>query len=306
MDGAIHFHQPAPGLRRPLLLVGLAGPNGSGAAAVVAHLREQWPSEPLAAIDPDPFYDFTVLRPQVRTTKRGRVIEWPEIRFDVVSPPAAGRDFVLLTAHEPHLRWRQFADAIAEVASTLGVAQAVVLSTFAGGVPHTRPAPVQLFGPAEGLAEIFELPQQPSRYEGPAWFSMVLGERLRERGLEVGTLNAIAPFYVGLDPSPHAAYSLLRRIDQAFSLQLDFGDLDQQLAAVNAQADQAVSRTAELRRLVENLETQQDSLGAQAPPVEPAAELPEPDDVVRSVERLLARDTRDGGPERRGAAHGVD
>src|SRR5687767_5107520 len=73
-----------PRLSQPLLLAAVvSSEEGSTAAALLGLLREQLGAQPIAEIDPDPFYDFTVARPVVSLNEAGeRVLNWPENRFD--------------------------------------------------------------------------------------------------------------------------------------------------------------------------------------------------------------------------------
>ena len=97
-------------LRDPVFLAAFVGftDTTGGAAAAITYLIEQWDAKPLAEIDPEQFYDFTVQRPRVRLENGERVLDWPVNRFFVASPPGAGRDFVLLQGIEPHTRWKTF------------------------------------------------------------------------------------------------------------------------------------------------------------------------------------------------------
>src|SRR5438477_1746271 len=56
-----------PKLRRPVLVAAFEGWNDAADAATdaVEHLEEVWEAQPLAAIDPDDYYDFQVNRPMV-------------------------------------------------------------------------------------------------------------------------------------------------------------------------------------------------------------------------------------------------
>ena len=52
------------------------------------------------------------------------------------------RDLVLLAGTEPNLRWRTFADGIAEIAERLGVEMVVTLGALIADVAHTLPVPI--------------------------------------------------------------------------------------------------------------------------------------------------------------------
>ena len=68
-----------PHLRKPVLIAGFAGWNDAGEAAssAVRFIQRRWRTETVAEIDPEYFYDFTQMRPQVRLKDGERIVEWP-------------------------------------------------------------------------------------------------------------------------------------------------------------------------------------------------------------------------------------
>lgn len=141
MESTVRWLGDAPTLTRPLLIAAFGSAQaGSTGAALVGLIRDGLRATPVAEIDPEEFYDFTVARPLVRFDGDGsRVLEWPSNRFDVVR--VADRDLVLFSGLEPHLRRRTFARAFDEVATHLGVTRTLFLGTHPAPVPHTRQAP---------------------------------------------------------------------------------------------------------------------------------------------------------------------
>ena len=73
-----------------MLVAAFEGWNDAGdaATAAVEHLELIWDARPLAAIDPDDYYDFQVNRPTVSLVDGvSRRVEWPTTRFSVCRPP---------------------------------------------------------------------------------------------------------------------------------------------------------------------------------------------------------------------------
>ncbi|GMU40244.1 MAG: hypothetical protein AMXMBFR23_11100 [Chloroflexota bacterium] len=300
-------HEPmaeADALRRPLLVAAFSAPGNSTAAAALALLAEGRESRILAEIEPDEHYDFTVVRPLVRIEDGERVIDWPVVAFNRIALPE--RDVVVLTALEPHLRWKAFTRAVVAVAEEYGIREAVLLSAFNGATPHTRPAPLQWFPLSAAVRTWrFGLPPSAPRYQGPATFTMVLATALRDAGIQTGTLNAIAPFYVGLDPSPHAARSLASALASELGVTVDLRALDVQIGEVARQAAQQARESEALATFVANLEQQYDEAraqpaaateGAAAPAGKHAdASLPDAGAVLADVEALLREHRGDAG-----------
>ena len=182
-------HLPDPSaLRDPLLIAAFGGSWGSSAADALRKLVDHWEAEPLASIDPQLFFDFTVRRPRVRVADDDdaepgvRTIDWPGNEFYLARPEGADRDLVLLVGAEPQLRWRQFIDAIVEVMERVGVSESLMLGAYRAATPHSRPLPVQLYSRDAKLAARFGLVPEPWSYEGPAGITTPLAVACEERG----------------------------------------------------------------------------------------------------------------------------
>ncbi len=298
MDHAIQFVEASASLRDPILLVSVRG-EGANTTAAVADLFEQYEPQLLASIDPDEFFDFSVARPQVRTVDGQRVVMWPDARFLKVT--LENRDLVLLSLVEPSLRWRRLADLIHEVAEALSIREAIVLSSFGGATPHTRTIPIHWVSGSVDTPARFGIEPRRPRYRGPATFTMAVGALLRDAGMTVGTLNAIAPFYLGVDPNPYAVRALAHALEREFGLHFDLDGVERHIAEVEEQAALQSASSEQLRVFQENLEQQYDeAMGALAG--EPAddrnveeAQLPETAQILADVEELLRRSDVDPG-----------
>src|SRR4051812_3661533 len=94
---------------------------GNAATKVIKHLDERWDGEPIAAMNPDDYYDFMVYRPHIKSQDGTRYVEWPTTRFSVCTLSDASFDIVLVHGLEPNMRWRDFCDEILEIADMLEV-----------------------------------------------------------------------------------------------------------------------------------------------------------------------------------------
>ena len=123
MDALVWEAEP-PHLRSPVLVCAFAGWNDAAGAATTAltTAAESLDAEVIAQIDPEDFFDFQANRPTIRLTEgQTREIEWPGNVLLAATPQGSERDLVLLAGTEPNLRWRTFADGVAETAERLGV-----------------------------------------------------------------------------------------------------------------------------------------------------------------------------------------
>jgi proteasome assembly chaperone (PAC2) family protein len=280
-----------PKLRRPVLIAAFRGWNdgGQGATLGAGYLAKQWGAERFAEIDPEEFYDFQAMRPQVSLDEGlTRKLEWPENAFYHAEIPELRRDAVILLGTEPNLRWRTFTKLVVGLAEELRVELVVTLGSLLADVPHTRPAPVTAAASDPALIEEFAL--EPSRYEGPTGILGVLLDGCRTAGMQSLSLWAAVPHYVSLAPSPRAAYALCRRLGELLGVDLDLDELERASAEYSEQVSEAVSADAETAAYVEELEQRVDLL-------EQAEDLPSGESIAAELTRFLREREEDGGTE---------
>ncbi|MDX1650789.1 MAG: PAC2 family protein, partial [Myxococcota bacterium] len=222
MGDALRFHV-RPSLADPALLLAFDGWNDACEAASTAasFVADAFQAVTLAEIEGEDFYDFTVRRPAVRGGPgEPRRIEWPSYRFRYAE--AAGRGVVVGEGGEPHLRWRAFTREVVALVRACGVRRVVLLGADLADVLYSLPVAVRGTAPA-GQAEVLGL--APSAYEGPTGIVGVLGERLREEGLEVTSLWAGLPHYISLTPNPRGALALAERAARVLGVEADLEPL---------------------------------------------------------------------------------
>jgi hypothetical protein len=285
-------------LRDPVFVCGFVGwTDARGtAAATVDELVELWKAKPLAEIDPEPYYDFTVQRPRSRNVGVERVLDWPANRFMVASPAGADRDFVLLSGIEPHFRWRSFIDAIVEMLQYTGSTTSVTLGSQPGSVPHTRPAPVSLSASDSGFESQFGLRIPNSRYEGPTGLMSVLNLRLRAVDWRNASLWAQVPHYLNIGPNPNAIAALIRTLDRGFGTHTDLSGVEARIVEFEQQLSEGLDPASDSATYVRTLEERYDASAPAGEP-EPSADLPAAEDILGDLERFL-REQR--GEERPG------
>ena len=270
-----------PTLDDPVLVAAFEGWNDAGeaATAVVEHLEQSWQAVPLAAVDPEDYYDFQVNRPHVAVDESGvRSLDWPTTRISLARPPGADRDVVLIRGIEPNMRWRAFCGELLDVMSELGVQRIVTLGALLADVPHTRPVPVTMSTSDESLAKSLGL--EPSRYQGPTGIVGVLQDAATRGGLAVTTLWAAVPHYVAQSPCPKATLVLLRRVEDLLNLPVPLGDLPDEARAWQHGVEELASEDPEIADYVRRLEEARDT-----------TELPEAsgEHIAREFERYLRR-----------------
>ncbi len=242
------------GLRRPVLLLAFAGWNDAGQAATnaVRFAAEQLSATPFASIDPDEFYDFTVLRPQVRVADGAqRTIEWNTLEVRGAQVPAVAHDFAFGWGPEPHLKWKAFCALILDLARECGASMVVTLGGYLAEVLYSRPVPVTGFATDPDLLRHIDV--GATRYEGPTGIVGVLAEYCRAAGLRHVSLWAALPHYIAAAPNPRGSLALLLRLCELVQLPIDLQPLQDAAAAFEQQVNEAIDSDPKLSAYVREL-----------------------------------------------------
>ncbi|MFM7536843.1 MAG: PAC2 family protein [Acidimicrobiales bacterium] len=246
----------AEGAVRPIVAVALRGWFDAAAAATTACARAIDGGEALASIDPERFFDFSKERPQAVIVDEERTVSWPANEF-VLRRTGSRHDLVACAGVEPHLRWRTFAELVAEVAATVGAELVVTLGALPALVPHSRAVPVTASTQDRALATRLGL--DPPSYEGPTGVVGPLHDLLGQRGMPVASLRALVPHYVSGADNPKAAMALLERLERLCGSPLGAGGLTGAAIEWEARVEAAVVADPAARAHVRQLERQHDA-----------------------------------------------
>src|SRR5512132_228132 len=282
MDALVWEAEP-PHLRSPALVCAFAGWNDAAGAATTAltTAAESLDAELIAQIDPEDFFDFQANRPTIRLTEgQTREIEWPGNVLLTATPQGSERDLVLLAGTEPNLRWRTFADGIAETAEGLGVEIVVTLGALIADVAHTLPVPITGLASNEELVKRLDLTR--STYEGPTGVVGVVHDACGRKGIPSASLWAAVPHYVAAVPNPKAALALLRRLEGLTGIAVDATDLEEETESYEEQVGRAVAANPEIEELVSRIEEQQAEQLS-----EDGGDLPSADSIASEFQRFL-------------------
>jgi hypothetical protein len=253
------------------------------ASGVVNHLGMEWESTPIAAIDPDDYYDFQVNRPVIDVVagKAERLV-WPTTRFSLARHEETGlsRDVVLVHGVEPNMRWRGFTDELISGLTELGVELVVLIGALLADSPHTRPVPVQVTGSDTTLMR--DLSTEPTDYKGSSGIVGVLQFSLANSETPIPAISvwASVPHYVATSPSPKATLALLRTVEDILDAPLPVGDLEEEARAWQRGVEELAQQDSDVADYVRTLEEAKD-----------ATDLPEAsgDAIAREFERYLRR-----------------
>jgi len=252
--------------------------SGSAATTALAGLAEG--ARVVARFEADHLFDYRARRPTLDIVD-GHLTEivWPELTLR--GTRIGERDLLILTGAEPDYRWREFTDAIIDLARRLGVAEWISLGAIPAAVPHTRPVPILGTASEPGLLRGGIQAGPLGRLRVPAALVSVLELEVSRTGIPAVGYFAQVPHYVS-GPYPAAALELLRSLGRHLGLDLPEGDLPEESRQLRAHLDSLATGDATTRAYVERLESMVDE-----------QRLPSGDDLIEEIERFL----RDGGSE---------
>jgi proteasome assembly chaperone (PAC2) family protein len=242
-----------PELHEPAMILAFEGWNDAGEAASTAlrFVNEAIQSVPLAEMDPEPYYDFTVRRPVVfHDADKQRQIEWPSNSFRYGSVDGA-REVVIGIGVEPHLHWRSFADEIVTLALDLGVRRVVLVGAYLAEVVYSQPVALTGFGSDnEALARLGVL---ETGYEGPTGIVGVLADHFQREGIWNTSLWAGLPHYIEATPNPRGALALVQKLTECLGFRIDVGPMRERAAEFEQHISKVVAGDTELTDYVRRL-----------------------------------------------------
>src|SRR2546422_2264130 len=256
-----------PTLTNPVLVVAFAGWNDAGSAATHAtqFLVQKLQARRFASLEPEEFYNFSELRPQVQL-RDGlyREVSWPANDFFYSRPATSQQNLVFGVGIEPHLRWKTYAATLLDLARQCGVNLVITLGALLADVAHSRPVRVAGFSSDPVLAA--QLQFTPSRYEGPTGIVGVLNDACRRAGLASVSFWANVPHYISAAPHPKAALALIGRLESFLHLTLDTTELRVATLDFDSKIAQAVAENPNMATYIRQLEDRDPQEGLEMEP----------------------------------------
>jgi predicted ATP-grasp superfamily ATP-dependent carboligase len=272
-------------LKEPVLIAAFRGWNDAGDAATFAtsHLSRVWGGERIASIDPEEFYDFQAVRPNVHLVDGiTREITWPANEFWAAR--TEDRDVLLFIGTEPNLRWRTFSKMIVSEARRHGVNFVVTLGALLADVPHSRDVPIT--GTAADPALVERLGLTRSGYEGPTGIVGVLHDAFGRERVESASLWAAVPHYLAVTPNPKASLALVRQASELVGVPAPVEDLERATSTYEERVSEIVAADEDVQAYVTALEERADEIDT--------SELPSGEALAAELENFL-RQRNQGG-----------
>jgi proteasome assembly chaperone (PAC2) family protein len=279
-------------LRSPVLVAAFRGWNDAGDAATFAaqHLGKVWSAQKIASIDPEEFFDFQAVRPQVRLVDGvTREIAWPANELWSAQIEGSAHDVLLFVGTEPNTKWKSFSNLVVHLAKKHDVKLLITFGALLADVPHSRPVPIT--GTAVDSELVERLGLQRSRYEGPTGIVGVLQSMFSDAGLDSASLWAAVPHYLAVNPNPKAALALVEKATALIGVPADIGELSRAATSYEEQVSELVAADEDVQAYVRLLEQRADERATEE--IDPSR-LPSGDALAAELENFLRQ--RDEGP----------
>lgn len=267
---------------------------GDAATATLNYLMNALGAVKFAEIDPEEFFNFAQERPRSTRSKDGvRHLQWPANEFyywpgpDPATNPTAAPVVFYLGA-EPHLRWRTFSSLVGDLAQRCGVKSAVHIGALLDAVPHTRAVKYSGSSSNRQIQAAFEDNNvRTSNYQGPSGITVPVSESLAARGIGYTSLWGHVSHYLRATPNFRVGLGLARNLKDMLQLPVDLAELTVMADAFDKEVAKVMAEDAQLGKYITTLEERYDA-------ARDAAEMPDPEALVRELERFL-RAERLGG-----------
>ena len=231
-DGVLKITRPSS-LHDATLVLAFSGwmDGGDVSTGTVRRLVELTEAQPIAEIDPEPFFIYNfpgsmeiaaLFRPHIEIEDGlVRSLDMPTSMFYCHEPA----NLVLFVGKEPNMQWRLFGRCILDLARKVGVRRILFVGSYGGSVPHTREPRLYVTCSEERLLpEMQQYGVGRSGYEGPGSFTTYLMTQAPLAELEMVSLVAEIPSYLqGVNPSSIEAVT--RRLAKILKLPLDLDSL---------------------------------------------------------------------------------
>jgi proteasome assembly chaperone (PAC2) family protein len=235
---------------------------GESATTALSFINDAIKAVPLAEMDSEIFYDFTVTRPEVVIDEDGRRgIEWPSNVFRYGAAPLAkstvahggesSNTLVTCVGVEPHLRWRSFYECMREIVKSIGVNRVILLGSYLADIVYSQP--VQVTGVASDSTVLDSIGVQTSDYQGPTGILGVLADRFDRDGFDVVSMWAGLPHYINARPNPRGALALVHVLSDCLDMRFDLDPLNRSAAEFEERISKLVARDPELSDYVKQL-----------------------------------------------------
>ena len=257
MENELIIHE-TPRLFRPWLIGGYEGWIDAGKVSTgsVTYLRESLEAQKFAEILSDGFHQFKDFRPRV-VVEDGLIhqLEYPQNEFFYWKNRELSHDLILFLGHEPHFRWKAFADLFVKLAVRFGVERLVTIGGLYDQVVHTIPRKISVVaGNSDLLNELLTHDVVTIDYAGPGSYVSLLQEYAETNGIGSFMLWGRIPPYMKIRSS-WDCIQILELLSKLVPFEVDLRELREEAKIIHEQLQRAVEEKPDLKTYVKQVES---------------------------------------------------
>ena len=256
---------------RAILLIAFKGWSDAAEAATSATdtIISHYQAHKFASFEEEEFFAFARERPNIKNSKDGRIIEWPNNDLFYISDAIEGTPLIILNGTEPHFKWKTFSNEVINLCQSMNVQSVVTLGALLDSIPHTRGVKTQITGQQEFMPDLFTQNKiDKSRYEGPTGITSVIIEDFKKIGIPSMSIWAHAPHYLQSSPNPIVSEALLNELSNWLPLNFDVKKLKRKSDKYLNALESAITQDSELKGYIEKLEKKYDSALSNSGPID--------------------------------------
>ena len=260
---------------------GWSDANGTATKAV-QFLIEKTKAKKFAEIHAENFYDFSIVRPNMKFDKsNNRILEWPKNEF-YYSTDESTKGLMFFLGVEPNLKWKTFSSSISTFCSDFEIKMMISLGALLDSVPHTRPIKISGRFSNQHLKDRMEwLGVKDSQYEGPTGINTVLMQESIEKNGQHISLWGHTPHYVTSSTNPNVTLALLNRVMHLAEFELDVQKFIDEGNRFVDRVNGAIEIQGEIKSYVQKLEQAYDL------DFRTTTDIPSSETMIEELEKFL-------------------
>ena len=260
---------------------GWSDANGTATKAV-QFLIEKTKAKKFAEIHAENFYDFSIVRPNMKFDKsNNRILEWPKNEF-YYSTDESTKGLMFFLGVEPNLKWKTFSSSISTFCSDFKIKMMISLGALLDSVPHTRPIKISGRFSNQHLKDRMEwLGVKDSQYEGPTGINTVLMQESIEKNGQHVSLWGHTPHYVTSSTNPNVTLALLNRVMHLAEFELDVQQFIDEGNRFVDRVNGAIEIQGEIKSYVQKLEQAYDL------DFRTTTDIPSSETMIEELEKFL-------------------
>ena len=260
---------------------GWSDANGTATKAV-QFLIEKTKAKKFAEIHAENFYDFSIVRPNMKFDKsNNRILEWPKNEF-YYSTDESTKGLMFFLGVEPNLKWKTFSSSISTFCSDFKIKMMISLGALLDSVPHTRPIKISGRFSNQHLKDRMEwLGVKDSQYEGPTGINTVLMQESIEKNGQHISLWGHTPHYVTSSTNPNVTLALLNRVMHLAEFELDVQKFIDEGNRFVDRVNGAIEIQGEIKSYVQKLEQAYDL------DFRTTTDIPSSETMIEELEKFL-------------------